>query len=254
MTITSYLTSISSISPPEPAANFLCSLDLSELVHSLRSLEKSLVELDALRVQMKIRTLGLERYCRPLVFEKAVTKMRGDLKRMPDEILAFIFQAGHDMDRYGHYKFAVSVSHVSRHFREVALSTPRLWTRGECPLQISAFIARSRSVSALDIKASPMTRPPPDATTLSQFLDLLLPHSRRWSSLQFVDNEQLRLAFQPHTNIQLPELRHLDARYGYDFNEVTPIWANWEMRHLDNYSTLSLRKFVSTARSYGMHA
>ncbi|TDL26219.1 hypothetical protein BD410DRAFT_800790 [Rickenella mellea] len=147
-----------SISPSESVADFQCSLDLPELVQSLRSLEKSLDDLNELRVQMKIRILGLENYCGPLLLEKHIRRMRDGLKELPDEILAGIFQAGHDMDGFGHNRFAVSVSQVSRRFRDVALHTPRLWTRfrlGDHPLQISAYVSRSSNVPALEIDTSP---------------------------------------------------------------------------------------------------
>ncbi|TDL26272.1 hypothetical protein BD410DRAFT_575333 [Rickenella mellea] len=108
-------------------------------------------------------------------------------------------------------------------------------------MQISEFIARSSNVSALEIYAFPWTgrKTSPSDDALSQFLDLLLPQSSRWSRLTFQDHEYLRLAFHTRTNIQLPKLRHLTTSYDDDFREGTPIWANWEMRLLNSYSAVS---------------
>ncbi|TDL26271.1 hypothetical protein BD410DRAFT_895675 [Rickenella mellea] len=232
-----------SISPPESASDFQCSIDLPELVHSLRSFEKSLDELNELRVQMKIRIIGLPNYCDPLLLERQTIR---DVKRMPDEILAKVFQAGHDIDRYGHFKFAITVSHVSRRFRDLALHTPRLWTRfslGDHPPQISTFLSRSGNVPALEIDALPrMSRhgvQSDDAISLSELFDPLLPHSSRWSSPMFRDNEKVRLAFPSHTNIRLPNLRRLSTTYDNDSDEATPISTNWAMPLLKSYDTMS---------------
>ncbi|TDL26220.1 hypothetical protein BD410DRAFT_784290 [Rickenella mellea] len=228
-----------SISPSESATNFQCPLDLPELVQSLKGLERSLDELDELRVQMRIRILGLETYCAPLLLTRQTMRTWEDLELMPDEILADIFQAGHDMDQHGHYRFALSVSQVSRRFRDVALNTPRLWTRlwlEDHPLQVFAFLARSSTVSALEINAISSHD---HVTVLSSFLNLLVPHSNRWLSLRFKDNKQTRLALHSHTNIQLPNLRHIEVLYDDDFNEVAPLWMNWAMPPLETYETAS---------------
>ncbi|TDL20816.1 hypothetical protein BD410DRAFT_804719 [Rickenella mellea] len=62
----------------------------------------------------------MQRQCRRLAFQEGI-------KRLPDEILVYIFEFGHRSTNYN--DFALTVSRVCRRFRGVALTTPRLWTR-----------------------------------------------------------------------------------------------------------------------------
>ncbi|KZP26798.1 hypothetical protein FIBSPDRAFT_928466 [Athelia psychrophila] len=49
------------------------------------------------------------------------------ISRIPDEVLAMIFEEGRCPRKHGH-RFGVVLSHVSHRWRDVATTTPRLWT------------------------------------------------------------------------------------------------------------------------------
>ncbi|TDL13571.1 hypothetical protein BD410DRAFT_399393 [Rickenella mellea] len=85
------------------------------------------------------RLRRLRRLSKPLVLEDGI-------KRLPDDVLAIIFEMGCHFNEDDLYQFAVCVSHVSHRFRGVALATPLLWTTiqdsyGEN--EIREFISRS---------------------------------------------------------------------------------------------------------------
>ncbi|TDL17480.1 hypothetical protein BD410DRAFT_549374 [Rickenella mellea] len=106
----------------------------------------------------------------PLILEHGII-------HLPDELLALTLEMGHHL-RYD--RFALSMSHVSRRFRQVALRTPLLWTRFSGDYsddQIQAFISRSGHLN-LEI-SSHMYGP--------QMLSYLLPLSSRWSSIPRID-------------------------------------------------------------------
>ncbi|TDL16926.1 hypothetical protein BD410DRAFT_588813 [Rickenella mellea] len=66
------------------------------------------------------RIITLQQKCKLLAFEDGV-------ERLPDEILACIFEFGHQAT--DNNKFSFDMSHVCHHFREVALGASRLWAR-----------------------------------------------------------------------------------------------------------------------------
>ncbi|TDL21211.1 hypothetical protein BD410DRAFT_308177 [Rickenella mellea] len=122
-----------------------------------RHLPTYLQEIEVARLCMKAlneaqRRLGkrlrrLRRLSKPLVLEDGI-------KRLPDDILAIIFEATRHFSGDGPNQFAVCLSHVSRRFRSVALATHLLWTTirnnyGEN--QTREFISRSGRLD-LDIK------------------------------------------------------------------------------------------------------
>lgn len=50
------------------------------------------------------------------------------ISSLPNEILAMIFEVGVLLDQKPLLRFEIVVSHVTQHWRDVALATPRLWT------------------------------------------------------------------------------------------------------------------------------
>ncbi|TDL21188.1 hypothetical protein BD410DRAFT_899020 [Rickenella mellea] len=142
------------------------------------------------RLGKKIRSL--RKRAMPLVFEDGI-------KRLPDELLAKIFVFEHfSVEPLDNYALR-SVSHVCHRFREVALHTPRSWTRLAArnpDAQIQTFLSRSVG-----------------------------PYSNRWSHLELCDlapsimrkrgvNTFPRLRYLHHWDVdlftcQMPSLSHI---------------------------------------------
>lgn len=51
---------------------------------------------------------------------------------LPDDVLAMIFEAGAVLEQGNQVHFESLVSHVSQHWRSIALATPRLWNKIYC--------------------------------------------------------------------------------------------------------------------------
>ncbi|TDL21202.1 hypothetical protein BD410DRAFT_307978 [Rickenella mellea] len=138
----------------------------------------------------------LRRLSKPLVLEDGIN-------RLPDDVLAIIFEMTRHFNGDGQYQFAVGVSHVSRRFRTVALATPSLWTiirdsYGEN--QIREFISRSGRL-ALDIKM-------PRNSRIESFLKVVKDTSHRWSSFEIIDDSTEYIMMELGIT-DLPRLRHL---------------------------------------------
>ncbi|TDL19266.1 hypothetical protein BD410DRAFT_792299 [Rickenella mellea] len=103
---------------------------------------------------------------------------------------------------------SIRVSHVSRLFRDISLRTPRLWTRHSTDHgldQIHAFLSRS---GHCNIQVEITSFPKAD---MGSFLQLLAPHSNRWSRLT-LDDCELDPIFQELGLFNLPRLRFLCHR------------------------------------------
>ncbi|TDL21213.1 hypothetical protein BD410DRAFT_840682 [Rickenella mellea] len=146
------------------------------------------------RVGKRLRCL--RRLGKPLVLEHGI-------KRLPDEVMAIIFEMGRHFIGGGPYEFGVCVSHVSRRFRRIALATPLLWTaiRDSYPEnQIREFVSRSRQ---LDLVVGMTVH-----SSARSFLKALKNTSHRWSSLDIIeDNADYLMEKLGITD--LPRLRQL---------------------------------------------
>lgn len=113
------------------------------------------------------------------------------INKLPHELLADIFKS---CQMFSHRKpFEVLASHVSSHWREVALRTPLLWNTitlsirasspgslaaamGRATARLKAYLLRSDS-SILDINLRTYESP------ILELIDLLIPHAHRWRRL-----------------------------------------------------------------------
>ncbi|KZP21133.1 hypothetical protein FIBSPDRAFT_891303 [Athelia psychrophila] len=101
---------------------------------------------------------------------KSLHNMNAAISIFPSEILSTVFEAGALLDSSSKCHFGSLVSHVSRHWRKIALATPRLWNKIECTRskavedgytymtyselereRVAAFLSRSKS-SPVDIR------------------------------------------------------------------------------------------------------
>ncbi|KDQ16045.1 hypothetical protein BOTBODRAFT_266365 [Botryobasidium botryosum FD-172 SS1] len=155
--------------------------------------------------------------------------------RLPIEILSLVFEftegCAKNSLRLLPRRAPLTLSQVSKQWRELAFNTPRLWTKIDAMNgRISdVFIARSKRAS-LNIE---LARPPKDPTlpnivldcfvwycheTFWDFIRPLLPHIHRWESLAL---EELTYddagAYLVHSAPRLERLtmRNFDGRFGH---------------------------------------
>ncbi|KAF5338936.1 hypothetical protein D9611_008705 [Ephemerocybe angulata] len=114
------------------------------------------------------------------------------IHRLPVEILALIFLAGSEDDIF----FPVTISHVSRAWRQIALRTPTLWRRISLSPKERMWKERIRRARAcsLDIQLLPIktrSRGEPkhadlDPYSIQWHMHIVLPYINRWRSLEIV--------------------------------------------------------------------
>ena len=139
---------------------------------------------------------------------------KGDIcfiKNLPPELLSRIFEVGsaeNDSEGDGEknadaigssapwLSFQIVVSHVCRHWRNVAISAPSLWTRIDVTLEarplyesVSTRLERSKGLPIdIHVNCEPHDRvcdvEPPDDIDLEFLFSLLIPHIYRWRTVK----------------------------------------------------------------------
>lgn len=114
------------------------------------------------------------------------------IHRLPVEILALVFRAGEEDDLF----FPITVSHVCRAWRHIALRTPTLWRRIVLSPRENMWKERIRRARAcsLDVQLMPSksrSRGEPkhadlDAYSIQWHMHMVLPYMKRWRSLEIV--------------------------------------------------------------------
>ncbi|TDL27992.1 hypothetical protein BD410DRAFT_338570 [Rickenella mellea] len=192
----------------------------------LRSLRQSLEDSnlcmkasDSIRTHLKRKIRHLQRRSASLVLEHGI-------KNMPDEILAHVFEAGHQMSEYS--EFALRVSHVSHRFRQVSLQTHLLWTRlsSEHPdHQTETFISRSGQLN-LQVTVSTGWRNSVD--NLRSSLRLIGPHSGRCSRLLLRTFAHHHLEMMDEVGLtHFPRLQYI--------SQAAPMSLQWNMPLLSHF-------------------
>ncbi|TDL21170.1 hypothetical protein BD410DRAFT_868090 [Rickenella mellea] len=153
-------------------------------------------------LEKKIRTI--KRRCDPLALEDG-------MRRLPDELLARIFEIGHLSTRSC---TSLLVSHVSFRFRQVAIRTRLLWTRlsaGYTNDQLQAFVSRSGN---LDLEI--MCRSPPRER--NDFLKVVISLSNRWSSA-IISSPPLAKLISAAGSTSFRNLKYIYSDYSFDLRE-----------------------------------
>ncbi|TDL16658.1 hypothetical protein BD410DRAFT_831959 [Rickenella mellea] len=114
--------------------------NILRLLNPLRRLIRQKQLIDKLHAKLDTKIQSLRQECLPLLMEDGI-------RRIPNEILVNIFRIGHRSTR--NYSFLISVTHVCRRFRSLALQESSLWTGIKVTPRyntdkILAFIDRSR--------------------------------------------------------------------------------------------------------------
>jgi len=115
------------------------------------------------------------------------------INRLPVEILALIFLSGSEDDIF----FPITVSHVCRTWRHIALRTPALWRRITLSPKERMWKERIRRARAcsLDVQLLPVKsrsrrdepeHPELDPYSIQWHMHIVLPYINRWRSLEIV--------------------------------------------------------------------
>lgn len=123
-----------------------------------------------------------------------ITNVNAPIESLPNEVLAMVFQAGcilpcrkaHRPNKRPDPPFELLISLVSRRWRNVAISTPKLWTKicvlPRQPLDlVMAYLTRS-GVLPLDIRAD-LRFNRSSFLFVSSFVEVFIPQIGRWRSM-----------------------------------------------------------------------
>ncbi|TDL14012.1 hypothetical protein BD410DRAFT_903159 [Rickenella mellea] len=201
----------------------------AEPLHSLREAlqdAKLCMEgLNKVRNQLGKKIRMLKRRSTPLIAEDGI-------RRLPDELLAHIFEIEHLSTQ--NCMSSLRASHVSSRFRQVALHTPLLWTRLSSSYtidQMQTFLSRSGNLYLDVIHAS---RPQKG----NNFLDVVDSLSSRWVRLTITDIEQVEEMSATGVTT-FPNLRCISYDHTWSLAKDSHM-RNWNMPLLSHYVGRSL--------------
>lgn len=113
---------------------------ISPLLRRLKTLGPLLLDLIPRLKGVRAESLAVQARCNSLHNEMALVSV------LPDEIFAMIFEAA----KCAKEGFEITISHVTQHWRNVALGTPRLWTviryTSRRHGRFAAYLERSKAV------------------------------------------------------------------------------------------------------------
>lgn len=177
--------------------------------------------------------------------------MEVGLAYLPNEILARIFELARpeefDMGNLDLLrKLPITLSHVCRRFRYVALALPGLWTElktDQSPKAVSTFLSRSKeSMLSVEVSRWRISTLKQDLQTrhVLAFLDAVIPHSRLMGSFTFIVDEELEdiMCGSPRlrrslTDLQLPNLSRLKLVHSsYATDDANDLYSSWVMPNL----------------------
>lgn len=194
--------------------------------------------------------------------DQFVFQSKHGITSLPNDLLRLIFQHGSTGNNAG-CEFALSVSHVCRHFRRIALDTPLLWSTitNEHSLEgVKTYLARTK-MSPLTIalnEGSEMLRNPQlrnARPSVSDILELTVPNCARWKEFRFrifraFDSLDQR-ALRSYENLILPDLTRLVISAGQSFrsdDDNDPMFfSTWHMPALQHISFINVLPALPTA-------
>ncbi|TDL21204.1 hypothetical protein BD410DRAFT_308135 [Rickenella mellea] len=181
---------------------------LPTFLQAIEEARTCLKALNEAQRRLGTRLRCLRKLSRHLVLEDGIN-------RLPNEILAIVFEMTRHFSGNSQNQFPVCVSHVSRRFRRVALATPSLWTTIHDSYrenQIREFISRSGQLD-LEIKMH-------SDSGIEFFLIVVKDTSHRWSSFDIIDDDTEDLMVQLGIT-DLPRLRHLTYTYPVELSSFS---------------------------------
>ncbi|KAG8764546.1 hypothetical protein FRC12_008037 [Ceratobasidium sp. 428] len=174
---------------------FQVSFDTLEPVH-VTTLHSTILQLDNdARAALAFYTALQSRMQNAILYYQRAAAALAPVNRFPAEVLAQIFLAGKHLE----LNFCARMSWVARRWRDVALSTPEIWSRIPVTsfFRVSVYLARSGS-TPLDIEVDARTYRV-DSLRFRQSMDILGQHLHRWRDLKVLleDHDQAQLILRP---------------------------------------------------------
>ncbi|TDL21664.1 hypothetical protein BD410DRAFT_286640 [Rickenella mellea] len=200
---------------------------------------------DALRVMLDTVEAGInarQESCATVALQRGIHSI-------PDEVLAHIFEVGHeicdDQETGDSDDFSVAVSQVNQRFRRTALMTPRIWRNlgnWMSTSQLQTYIDRSKAAELI------LTVIIQQHISLEVFFAITLPHHTRWSAFTYDASEEKHNSILPTipsqiSHLTLPRLRRLGCVKPWDTtcdsDGVLPedTFATWKMPKLVHFHT-----------------
>ncbi|KAL5526611.1 hypothetical protein ACEPAF_8335 [Sanghuangporus sanghuang] len=128
---------------------------------------------------MHDRTIGLLLRCHHALSNRG-------LENLPFDVLSYIFKTTCSSPARGSH--AITISHVCRRFRQIALNTAVLWSRlySQDPIpKTAAFLSRTKEADlAVVIEEDPDS--PNYPAHLEAFMALVIPHCSRWAEFRYL--------------------------------------------------------------------
>lgn len=183
----------------------------------------------------KITRLEDELRCARMEYASFCNRKRA-IYTLPTEVLALIFEECVRGDPFSYYDItmcALALSHTSRHFRDVAVSTPSLWCNLDYMLGYDSepdLYLFSTAVCLERSKASPLRISlkiyDADVThdDIVRLLDMLVPHVHRWQKFHIAGFLKLALPIYVGrlSNADAPMLKCLCVEYENDVYDIEP--------------------------------
>ncbi|KAG6331763.1 hypothetical protein ID866_7324 [Astraeus odoratus] len=181
--------------------------ELAQLTTQISALQSSHDELARVMKNLRVRAARIQ-------------NSRAAVSRLPSDVLALIFEECRQTNPQwtgvlcllGQLPMEVRLSHVSSQWRDVALSTPRLWSSIRFPFEhredsLVEYLERSRG-SLLDVYLGPWAKYPNLERTLTT---VLMPHVGRFRQLvlEAVSRETLNTLLSAFQDQSAPALRRL---------------------------------------------
>ncbi|TDL19584.1 hypothetical protein BD410DRAFT_830215 [Rickenella mellea] len=183
----------------------------------LKALKTHKKTLLCLRKALEKRIIPVQNLCDELTLQVGI-------QSVPVEILQQILVATHLPAEKGNEQ-SISVSHVCRSFRTVALRTPELWSTVSSfsPLaETREFLKRSAPAPLTIVFPTPF--PSPSHPSIKKFLKVIMSHSSRWCDLDIHVMHEMFIPAIPHP-LQLPLLRSLT--HGIYDDDSVPLFAQY---------------------------
>ncbi|TDL29129.1 hypothetical protein BD410DRAFT_779445 [Rickenella mellea] len=186
----------------------------------------------------------MQRRIAPLVLHDGI-------RNIPPEILAHIFRIAHLGGGNQPHRITETLSLVCRRFRDSCLRTPEMWSSLRHDLSLDKtrlHLLRSKD-NTINIIIHDSHLEEPTRLNAAKFLELVLPHTTRWGSLDInTEDSRLNWFLSNLPIVHLPRLariRHVetDEMYQYDSQFFYSKWNMPSLRSLDGINVMPGRIF-----------
>jgi hypothetical protein len=190
-------------------------LSLSEEAHVRSSYWKANSNISRLDVQINDLLLRRRALCN---YRQMLVTLLSPIRRLPPELLGEIFRycLPQNYDEKGAHKAVMLPSHVCKHWRDVALSTPTLWTNIVLRVTDETFESRVALVTAWFSRSGglPLSFTLEGQENVLPILSFLLQYCNRWQYINLsVPSETLRCLEAAKGHLKGLETMVINDRY-----------------------------------------